>query len=432
MIFNRKVQVIFSEQEENILDGQSKICNWSYNKLLEICITDYKENNNANNYLLGRNLRDQIPKLKTEFAFLKTVHSSPLKNTALRLKEAYDRAFKQGNGLPKYRSWKKRWFSLLYEEPNKGFKLLDNHRIQITLGVNEDNKRIKVVGTLKENLHMRESDKIKTFRLCKQQGRLYAVFSVERIGIKQKEAKKWIAIDPNHKNLFTSIDNQGNSIEFTKIPQLKYWDTVIDRLKSKRDKCLRKAKKRISEGDKTYYLPSKRYHRINKALDIAYHRRREQIKQSMYTIANYIAKHYDIVAIGDYTPSLDTAKYDTMHRSMLNQEKIGEFRRILEWVMIRSGKKYVKVDERNTTKTCCICGDKEKKDPSIRSFECSKCQSYLDRDINSAVNIAKKVSLLSGSDYTGWYLSNPVYTVEWNFRSSRIIFKRTSAVSACS
>ncbi|MTI67996.1 MAG: hypothetical protein FH753_15545 [Firmicutes bacterium] len=71
-------------------------------------------------------------------------------------------------------------------------------------------------------------------------------------------------------------------------------------------------------------------------------------------ISNEIAKRYDHVSIGDYTPSLDTAKYKKMYRSMLNQEVIGQFRKILEWVMERSGKTSSIVDEKNTTKTCSI------------------------------------------------------------------------------
>lgn len=125
MKFARKIEVIFSKEDERILDGQSKICNWLYNKLLEESIKDYKENNNANKLLDGRNLRNLVPKLKNDNEFLKSVHSSPLKNTALRLKDAYDRFFDNLRGFPHYRAWKDKWFSLFYDDPNKGFKLLD-------------------------------------------------------------------------------------------------------------------------------------------------------------------------------------------------------------------------------------------------------------------------------------------------------------------
>lgn len=423
MIFNRKVEVVFSKEDKRILDGQSKICNWLYNKLLEITTNDYKENNNEKNLLHGRNLRDLVPVLKRENNFLNSVHSSPLKNTALRLRDSYIRCFNMGKGFPHYKAWKDNWFSLFYDEPNKGFKILEENNLQISLGVDELKKRLKITGRLKESLSIRKSDKIKNFRLCKQQGdRYYAVFCIEREEVKAKEVTTWLSIDPNHKNLFMAVDNKGISYEFSKLYQLKYWDKVIDKIKSKRDLCMKKAKNGTTENGITYFITSKRWQRLNKALDKAYNSRREQIKSACYSIANWAAKNYDYVAFGNYTPTMNVAIEDNMHRSMLNQEVIGTLRSIMKWVMKRSGKIFSIVDEKDTTSACSICGYKEKKDPSIREFKCSKCNHNFNRDINSSINIAKKDKILSGSDYVGWNLSKPIYTVKWNFTDGKILF----------
>lgn len=178
-------------------------------------------------------------------------------------------------------------------------------------------------------------------------------------------------------------------------------------MKSKRDKC------------KKY---STRWKRLNKTVDKLYHRRREQIKSMCYSIAHYLASKYDYVVIGDYTPNLKTAKEKGMHRSMLNQTTIGQFRKILEWVMTKSGKHYKMVNERNTTKSCCICSHQKVKDPSIRQFKCERCHTSIHRDINSSINIAKKAKLLSGSDYVKWDLSQITYTAKWDYRKSKILF----------
>jgi len=76
MIFNRKVEVEFSDEDTRRLDGQSKICNWLYNQLLEMCISDYENNDGKKNLLSSRNLRDLIPSLKKEYPFLKAVYLS--------------------------------------------------------------------------------------------------------------------------------------------------------------------------------------------------------------------------------------------------------------------------------------------------------------------------------------------------------------------
>ncbi|MGL5506328.1 MAG: RNA-guided endonuclease InsQ/TnpB family protein, partial [Paraclostridium sp.] len=386
-------EIIFDEKDEHILDGQSKICNWLYNQLLQTTIEDYK-NGNDKKLLSGRNLRNYATKMKTNNKFLYSVHSSPLKNTAIRVKESYEKFFKRNCSYPNFRSFKRNWFSLFYDEPNKGFKLLDSRNLRISLGKNEFNKQIYVKGYLRERFNLKETEKVKNFRLCKQQGdKFYAVFTIERENNLRNEIKSWIAIDQNHKNLFVAIDNKGNTFEFEKLYQTKYFDKLIDEVKSKRDLCNRKNKLKYSEHGSKYYLPSKRYLRLNKTLDKLYHKKREQIKLIMYSIANYIAKNYDKAVIGDYTPTVEVAIDKNMHRGMLNQSLVGMFRKILNWTMEKSNKTCVVVSEKDTTKTCCVCGNIEKKDPSIRKFTCVSCEETILRDVNSAINIARKDNL---------------------------------------
>ena len=43
MLFTQKIQLNLTEEQEKLLDSQSKICNWLYNKFLEIEQTAYKK-----------------------------------------------------------------------------------------------------------------------------------------------------------------------------------------------------------------------------------------------------------------------------------------------------------------------------------------------------------------------------------------------------
>ncbi len=393
MMYAKKIEIVFEEKDSQILDGQSKICNWLYNQLLQATIEDYK-NGNDKKLLSGRNLRNYATKMKLDNNFLYSVHSSPLKNTAIRVKESYEKFFNKNCSYPNFRSFKKKWFSLFYDEPNKGFKILDSRNLRISLGKNEFNKTIHIKGYLKEKFDLKDNEKVKNFRLCKQQGnKFYAIFTLEKENTSKKEINSWISIDQNHKNLFVAIDNEGNTFEFEKLYQVKYFDRLIDEVKSKRDLCNRKNELRYTEHGSKYYLPSKRYLKLNKTLDKLYHKRREQIKLIMYSIANYIAKNYDKAIIGDYTPTLEVASEKNMHRGMLNQSLVGMFRKILSWTMEKSNKTCTVVSEKDTTKTCCICGNLEKKDPSVREFTCIACNTKILRDVNSAINIARKDNL---------------------------------------
>ena len=134
-IYTKKIEVEFKQEDTYILDGQSKICNWFYNQLLDACIKDYKYNGNAKKLLNGRNLRNYGTTLKDEHKFLNTVFSSVLKEPSARIKNAYNKFFKEDAGYPKYRSWKKKWFSLVFDEPNKGWEVKeDGKTLSVSLG----------------------------------------------------------------------------------------------------------------------------------------------------------------------------------------------------------------------------------------------------------------------------------------------------------
>jgi putative transposase len=435
MIYNRKIKLRTSKDQELLLDGQSKMCNWLYNKLYELVETDYK-NGNTKKLINGRNLRNEVPKIKQNSPFLYKVHSSPLKNAALRLKESYDRFFdpKLENQKPKFRSWKKKWFSLFYDEPTKGFKLLEENKLSISFGKLSDEeyvnlqqkdktikKQLSIIVTLLEPIVLTEYEKIKTLRITKDIGGYYAIFTLESVKEQEKvQEESYIIFDPNHKNLAVGIDHKGISYELKSISStLKYWDKRIDHLKSKRDKCEKRSKLVVTPHTE-YWKPSNRWNYLNQALERAELTRREQIKQALYSFAHYFSKKYDHIFIGDYVPTPDVATYGSMRRAMLNQTPIGQFRKIMEWVQEKNQKHYSKVDEFNTTKDCCVCGYQEKKDPDVRIFTCPSCHTTMYRDMNSVVNIGKKEGkLLPRLGYVG--VENPMYTVWWDWKEQTIV-----------
>ena len=449
IIYNKKVETTFSRDEMLALDGQSRICNWLYNKLLDDCIDDYENHGNSKKLLMGRNLRDYSVALKNDYSFLKTVYASNLKEVSARLLKSYDGFFKNRRGYPKHRSWKRKWFSLVYDDPNAGWEVSEDGRsIELSLGKTIDKdgnlstQNLHIVGHLKEVVVLNENELFKTLSVVKQHGRFYCVFAIERCSnaeLKHKEEMtryrkncnqikkqnkeneeqlempskpilekeelvipndcKWIAIDPNHENFFMAIDHNGETIRFEKLNMIKYWDKTIDVLKSKRDRCQKYYKKKTSKYGKKYTVHSPRWNRMNNALERAYDARREQIKSALYSIAHLLYDNYDLVIIGDYVPSNDTATEKNMKRDMLNQTEIGKFRQTLEWVATKEEKFYLMVDEHNTTKRCCICGHLEKKDPNVRTFTCTICGSKLLRDINSAINIAEKAGFFLSEEF---------------------------------
>jgi putative transposase len=171
----------------------------------------------------------------------------------------------------------------------------------------------------------------------KQSGTYYAVFTVTAKLPAQKPLKKVIAFDPNHKNLSYGVDLKGKGIEIAAPHWLKAYDKRIDELKSKRDRCLEKSKKITvtdSEGHpvKEKYLPSRRWLKYQTTLEKMRHKRQEQTKTYVYTLAHQICKNYDIIGMGNYAPQGEGIT-KPMRRAMNNRSLIGRFKEVL-WKLL--------------------------------------------------------------------------------------------------
>lgn len=425
MIINQKIKLKLKQEDIDILDSQSRMCNKIYNMLLDKVNND-KKINDSYDLLKGRNLRNEVVKIKQDHRYFYSVHSSPLKNAALRLKDAFDRIRKQKNAYPHFRSWSRKWFSLYYDEANKGIKI-KKKTVRISLGYKlDDNKkkvRLYVDTLLTETLNVDENCTIKNYRITKKYDDYFLVVCIEKPDVNLEfQTGKVIAIDPNHTNFFVGIDNERKSIEFENLYHIKYFDKQIDKLKSKIGKCKRKSIQHTSKSGITYYTSSKRYIRLNKALNNVYHKKKVQTDTALYLIANKLVKEYDIIAIGDYIPDVKNITNDRMNRSMLNQTVLSKFRKILEHVCKKNGKLFLLVDEAFTTQTCHHCLDKKKKAPDIRTYTCPKCGTKYHRDINSAINIGVKANILSSSDYDSLDLSRVSYTASYNLQKQVISY----------
>ena len=235
-------------------------------------------------------------------------------------------------------------------------------------------------------------------RIVRENGTYFAIFTVDVTLPETKPIHRVIAIDPNHKNFGYGVDTSRTGIEIAAPTWLKTYDKRIDELKGKRDRCQKKAKKvavKASDGTPTgkeYFIPSRRWEKRQKTLGRAFHRRREQTKTFMFTLAHALCQKYDCIAIGDYAPhgnGITTA----MRRGMNNRSLIGRFKEVLLWTAKKSGKVCIEFDEKGTTRTCHACGyvHEEGLSPSIRRWPCPGCQTEHIRDENAAINGLRRV-----------------------------------------
>ena len=79
-----KLKLNLDEESRQVIEGQSRICNWLYNNLLQQANQlreQYRETQSqdiAKTLYTKRGLRNLIPEMKKEHPFLRTVHSSPM------------------------------------------------------------------------------------------------------------------------------------------------------------------------------------------------------------------------------------------------------------------------------------------------------------------------------------------------------------------
>ncbi|OON90596.1 MAG: hypothetical protein ATN32_03570 [Candidatus Epulonipiscium fishelsonii] len=333
VIYNKKIEITFKKNDIVILDNQSKICNWLYNHLLEICIKDYLHNDNSLKLLDGRNLRNYATNLKKEYPFLKTVYSAPLKECAYRIKRAYVKSFTSNAGLPNFRSWKKKWFSLVFDEPYKGWEVKEEGNIiSISLGkipnlpVEEGKRNPSVLGKLKVPMILEQNEKFKVFSLVKKDNKFYGIFTIEKLlpSVNCPQTK-WISLNLETQYFFVAKNYKGEILYFKQPDLIKYWDNQIQDIKFKRDNCKTKYIKYTANGIK-FTIRSSRWNKLNHTLNIARNTKQEQLKNILYQISIYLYKNYDLVIFTDYNSST---------------KPTGLFKRILKWTSEKQQKHFI-------------------------------------------------------------------------------------------
>jgi putative transposase len=408
--YTLKIPIQFSKDDEQVLIGQSKILNWSYNYLLSHANDLRSEYLKSQDEDTGRTLytkyglRNLLPTLKREEnkIFLKSVHSVPLKNAALRLTSViqdYQKSRKGKRkglkvGWPKYRSFKRGFFSLLYDEYGNGFRI-EGRECRISCGMGEKGKnKVYLTGTLEKSIKNFSNIEIRNLRITKDETTFYACICVRKILPEVKEVKNVLSIDPNHKNLGVGVSNIGDSIEIMNPYFLRTIEKRIDCLKSKRDKCKKKHKEVTLQDGRIIKIHSRRWNKFDREVKKLNRLRREQTKCYLYAIANKLYKEYDHIAVGDYTPRGGGINRG-MRRSMNNHSLIGRFKEILHWVALRSGKEFSIWKEYNSTKTCsnpeCEFIHESSINPNIRTWTCPECLKHHLRDENAAINGLYKI-----------------------------------------
>ncbi len=184
-----------------------------------------------------------------------------------------------------------------------------------------------------------------------------------------------------------AINSSGKFLETTVKRPDKYWQPYIRSLQQRKDHCLKNSRRHRLFSQR---LRSMQRKCVNQTKDW-------QHKQSKRLLHNTKA---NTLIVGDLSVKKMAStkkngknhKYTkSLHRGVHNTGHLGRFVELLIYKAKLIGKRVIVIDERATSKTCAFCGHKKEQMPlSKRIYHCEVCESVIDRDQNSAINIVKR------------------------------------------
>jgi len=179
-------------------------------------------------------------------------------------------------------------------------------------------------------------------------------------------------------NLVAAVNShEGKTITIKNKRVDNYWQPKIEEIQSKRDHC------------KKY---SNRWHWLNNKMWKMIRKLANQQKDFQHKISKKIVNNTkaNTIVIGDLNVKAmskseknDKKNDKSRHRSVQNSGSMGRFARFLTYKAQLVGKKVIRISERDTTKLCPYCMNKENRALSERTIICD-CGLVISRDTSSA------------------------------------------------
>ena len=350
MFRHYKYRLYTSKKQNNALDQYLTSCRCLYNNLLHLEKLTYA----LDEKFIFYNVLCKIT--KTEIGIFSQVKCNIAKRLDKTLTTFLHKHKTSNVGFPRFKN-KYRYTSFTY--PQHGFKLEDDYLILSKLG------RIKV------KLHRQIEGRIKTCTIKKEVDKWYVIFCVEKEDkiIKRKDSKE-IGIDLGCKDFITLSNGE-------KISNPKYLKQTINQISSLQ---------KIKDTTKN----SKKKNRLSRKIARLHAKVSNQRDDFLHKLSRKLTKEYSIIYVEDLKTQqlINKTKEKKNLRKTILDSGWNSFVNKLTYKVEETGSKLVKVNPRNTTKTCSNCNKLVEKSLSERIHKCT-CGLEIDRDYNAAINILR-------------------------------------------
>ena len=349
-----KFRIFPSKAQSAKLDNTVNLCRELYNAALQERRDAYKLNRISLNYYDQANQLSEIKEIRDD---LKNVHSQILQDVLKRIEKAFKAFFsrvKKGvkAGFPRFKG--KNWFdSFCY--PQTGFSLTGNKL------------NLSKIGKVKIKLSRAVVGKVKTLTIKNECGKWFAIFVVETAPEPLPKTGESVGLDAGISAFMTLSDG-------TEIDNFKYYEQSNPKLRLCQRRVARR--KKGSHGRKKAVLLLKKTHQKIK----------NQRNDFQHKVSTRLVKAYDLIAI-------EKLSILGMSRGILskqiNDASWSSFFQKLKYKAESADKSVIEVNPKFTSQDCSACGNRVKKDLSVRVHHCLQCGLKIGRDRNAAINILR-------------------------------------------
>ena len=216
-------------------------------------------------------------------------------------------------------------------------------------------------------------------------GRYYASFVADRAVQRQSTSQvsgRIVAFDLGIKTLAVGVNERGRLYHIGGFKGRRWYNRQLDTIRSKRDHCKKKSRR--------YVHLSQTYQRVAEQKRNKHH---DCLHKASHLIAHKLVE--STVVVGDLSQRQMVTKAHEKknrfkHRAVFNEWGLYTFMQMLTYKCALNGKTLVKLDERDTSKTCSGCGHIQAMPLWKRTYHCENCGLLMDRDENSAINIRQR------------------------------------------
>ena len=357
---------LYPTEEQRILIHKTFGCSrFVYNYYLNY----QKEKGVQRSFDLCKDLKE----LEKSREYLKEVDSCALRCSIFDLEDGFNNFFAKRSGYPNFKS---KFARQSYRTNCIRSTYKDKEYSNIEVDLLTRNIKLPKLGKVKIR-GFRDKDRIEgkilNATISKDATNKYyvSVAVVEDILIEKVTPTNIVGIDLGIKDLVITSDG------------IKYGNEKILEKYEKRLQRLQRKLSRQVKGSKNYLKTKEKIARLHAKI-------KNYRKHYLNDIANEIVNEHDIIVTEDLkVKDMFKDKRKSFNKS-LSDACVSTLRSLIEWKCKIKGKFYYKINTYYpSSQICSHCGYKNSKlkNLSIREYDCPKCGTHNDRDINASLNI---------------------------------------------